>query len=300
MPTRVLLLRHAETATPHLFHGAESDVGLSERGRRQADAVAERQDDDRELGMHHQVAVEGAEGVGGGGVGTAGGVLAARLGIGDQAAPEQVVEDEGAADLDLGQQEVEVAAVLGLGGVDPGEVEAPVESGDRLERRPLDQPHAPGDAAALEVAAGARQHLRITVDRHHLGFGRAARETEGAVADRGADLDDPPRPGGAREDGQEPPDLGVGDRDVRGRGCGLHFGQERVAGRQQPVEVGRLGGLEQGVGAVLHRRRQATASSARRRSSLASNARRSATDAKRNTLVYSRLPPIGRSTSAPR
>lgn len=38
--TRVLLLRHAETATPHLFHGAESDVDLGERGRQQAQAVA--------------------------------------------------------------------------------------------------------------------------------------------------------------------------------------------------------------------------------------------------------------------
>ncbi len=40
MPTRVLLLRHAETANPLVFHGAESDVGLSERGRRQAEAIA--------------------------------------------------------------------------------------------------------------------------------------------------------------------------------------------------------------------------------------------------------------------
>jgi probable phosphoglycerate mutase len=40
MPTRVLLLRHAETANPLVFHGAESDVGLSERGQRQADAIA--------------------------------------------------------------------------------------------------------------------------------------------------------------------------------------------------------------------------------------------------------------------
>ncbi len=40
MPTRVLLLRHAETANPLVFHGAESDIELSERGRRQAEAVA--------------------------------------------------------------------------------------------------------------------------------------------------------------------------------------------------------------------------------------------------------------------
>ncbi len=40
MPTRVLLLRHAETANPLVFHGAESDVGLSERGQRQAEAIA--------------------------------------------------------------------------------------------------------------------------------------------------------------------------------------------------------------------------------------------------------------------
>jgi probable phosphoglycerate mutase len=40
MTTRVLLLRHAESADPTIFHGAESDIDLSERGRRQADAVA--------------------------------------------------------------------------------------------------------------------------------------------------------------------------------------------------------------------------------------------------------------------
>jgi broad specificity phosphatase PhoE len=40
VPTRVFVLRHGESADPHVFHGAESDVGLSERGRRQAEAVA--------------------------------------------------------------------------------------------------------------------------------------------------------------------------------------------------------------------------------------------------------------------
>ena len=40
MPTRVVLLRHAESANPLVFHGAESDIELSERGRRQAEAVA--------------------------------------------------------------------------------------------------------------------------------------------------------------------------------------------------------------------------------------------------------------------
>ncbi len=39
-PTRILLLRHAETAAPDRFHGAESDVGLGERGREQAEAAA--------------------------------------------------------------------------------------------------------------------------------------------------------------------------------------------------------------------------------------------------------------------
>jgi broad specificity phosphatase PhoE len=39
--TRVLLLRHAETSAPDVFHGAESDVGLGERGRRQAAAAAQ-------------------------------------------------------------------------------------------------------------------------------------------------------------------------------------------------------------------------------------------------------------------
>lgn len=38
--TRVWLLRHAETADPTVFHGAESDIGLSERGRRQAALLA--------------------------------------------------------------------------------------------------------------------------------------------------------------------------------------------------------------------------------------------------------------------
>lgn len=40
LPARVWLTRHAETATPTVFHGAESDVGLSELGRAQATAAA--------------------------------------------------------------------------------------------------------------------------------------------------------------------------------------------------------------------------------------------------------------------
>jgi len=40
MPTHVFLLRHAETAVPNVFHGYESDIGLSERGMRQAAAIA--------------------------------------------------------------------------------------------------------------------------------------------------------------------------------------------------------------------------------------------------------------------
>lgn len=33
---RILLARHAETSAPDRFHGAESDIGLSDRGREQA------------------------------------------------------------------------------------------------------------------------------------------------------------------------------------------------------------------------------------------------------------------------
>jgi probable phosphoglycerate mutase len=40
--TRIFLLRHAETAAPDLFHGAESDVGLGPRGIAQARVVADR------------------------------------------------------------------------------------------------------------------------------------------------------------------------------------------------------------------------------------------------------------------
>lgn len=40
LPDRVFLTRHAETATPTVFHGAESDIGLSDLGRRQAEAAA--------------------------------------------------------------------------------------------------------------------------------------------------------------------------------------------------------------------------------------------------------------------
>jgi len=36
MDARILLIRHAETQTPDRFHGAESDIGLGDRGRRQA------------------------------------------------------------------------------------------------------------------------------------------------------------------------------------------------------------------------------------------------------------------------
>lgn len=41
MPTRVYLLRHGESANPHVFHGAESDVALGERGIQQAQAIAQ-------------------------------------------------------------------------------------------------------------------------------------------------------------------------------------------------------------------------------------------------------------------
>ena len=40
MPTRVLLLRHAQSADPTVFHGAESDIGLSPLGKRQAELAA--------------------------------------------------------------------------------------------------------------------------------------------------------------------------------------------------------------------------------------------------------------------
>jgi 2,3-bisphosphoglycerate-dependent phosphoglycerate mutase len=39
--TRLLLARHAETAAPDRFHGAESDIGLSTRGAQQAELLAE-------------------------------------------------------------------------------------------------------------------------------------------------------------------------------------------------------------------------------------------------------------------
>ena len=41
LPPTVWLVRHAEVATPTLFHGAESDVELGEHGYRQAAAAAE-------------------------------------------------------------------------------------------------------------------------------------------------------------------------------------------------------------------------------------------------------------------
>ncbi len=40
--TRLLLIRHAETAAPNVFHGAESDVGLSPWGERQAALLGDR------------------------------------------------------------------------------------------------------------------------------------------------------------------------------------------------------------------------------------------------------------------
>ena len=41
LPEAVWLVRHAETAAPTLFHGAESDVELGEHGHRQAAAAVE-------------------------------------------------------------------------------------------------------------------------------------------------------------------------------------------------------------------------------------------------------------------
>ncbi|WP_020475551.1 histidine phosphatase family protein [Zavarzinella formosa] len=40
MTTRVLLIRHGETAKPELFHGYESDIDLGVRGYAQAEALA--------------------------------------------------------------------------------------------------------------------------------------------------------------------------------------------------------------------------------------------------------------------
>ncbi len=40
--TRLILLRHGETSRPDLFHGSESDVGLSARGLAQAEAASKR------------------------------------------------------------------------------------------------------------------------------------------------------------------------------------------------------------------------------------------------------------------
>lgn len=40
MSTRVYLIRHAETAHPHVFHGQESDIDLGKRGYAQANAAA--------------------------------------------------------------------------------------------------------------------------------------------------------------------------------------------------------------------------------------------------------------------
>jgi 2,3-bisphosphoglycerate-dependent phosphoglycerate mutase len=41
MPPVMFLLRHAESATPHIFHGAESDIELGATGHAQAAAAAE-------------------------------------------------------------------------------------------------------------------------------------------------------------------------------------------------------------------------------------------------------------------
>jgi 2,3-bisphosphoglycerate-dependent phosphoglycerate mutase len=41
MSTSFWLARHAETATPHVFHGAESDIGLGTHGIRQATAAVD-------------------------------------------------------------------------------------------------------------------------------------------------------------------------------------------------------------------------------------------------------------------
>ena len=39
--TRLLLARHAETSAPDRFHGAESDIGLSAWGTRQAELLGQ-------------------------------------------------------------------------------------------------------------------------------------------------------------------------------------------------------------------------------------------------------------------
>jgi probable phosphoglycerate mutase len=65
--TRILLLRHAETAEPDRFHGAESDVGLGAWGHAQAEAVARELTSVRPVALYCSAmrrAVETAEAIG--------------------------------------------------------------------------------------------------------------------------------------------------------------------------------------------------------------------------------------------
>src|SRR2546423_10168525 len=107
-------------------------------------AIAHGDDRRLELLVPQEPLVEGAQRVG---------VLVVHTG-GDPTAPEHVIDGDHAAGRHLWQQRVEVRDVLGLDGVDEGELDAGSQPWQHPQRRLIDDADAVGYPGAQPVAAG--------------------------------------------------------------------------------------------------------------------------------------------------
>ena len=181
----------------------------------------------------------------------------ARASAGGAAAPQDVVGDDERVRREARDELLEVGRVLGLERVDEGELERPVQRrfalAERGQRPGVDhRDPVVGDPRVPPELAGLVGPRAVRVDRHDRAVVRLAeRQPQRRVADRRADLHDPPPAGG--EHLQHPPRVARDDRNSF-RLAGLLDLEERALGRCRqrldPVEVGRIGDP---VTVVFHR-----------------------------------------------
>ncbi len=180
-----------------------------------------------------------------------------------------------------GIERLEVRLVLGLEGVDEGEVEGPGERGitgrERIERRRVDDRDlSVGDPGLTPPAACEIGPRAIRVDRDDRAIGRLAeRQPERREPVRGADLDDPAP--SSREHRQRPTGVAADDRDVLGLRRRLDRRErrrERLRLRFDPVDIDPtgdpalviLGHVQLLIPAIQHRNRDRRPGSSRPRS----------------------------------
>ncbi len=152
------------------------------------------------------------------------------------AALQHVVENDQAADADQPEAGLVVGIVLGLVGVDEGEVEAPrlafgLERGERLERRREAERDLLRDAGLLPVRPGDRRPLLVHVAGDHPPTVRQRQgDRERAVAGEGADLQRQPRPDQPDQEGEELALLGRDLHITHRHSCRSSRGASRAPG----------------------------------------------------------------------